>query len=66
MTDKGLVSKMYEQLIQLNIKITNSILKNGQKNQIDIFLPGSSLGGSREIRRGDGFRDQDTIALIKY
>ena len=66
MTDMGLVSKMYEQLIQLNIKITNSILKNGQKNQIDIFLPGSSPGGSREIQRGDGFGDQDTIALIKY
>ena len=29
-------------------------------------VPGSSPGGSREIRRGDGFDDQDTIALIKY
>ena len=29
-------------------------------------LPGSSPSGSREIRRGDGFSNQDTIALIKY
>jgi len=30
------------------------------------IVPGSSPGGSREIRRRDGFGDQDTIALIKY
>ena len=34
-TDKGLVSKIYEQLMWLNIKTTQS--KNGHKTQIDIF-----------------------------
>ena len=29
-------------------------------------LPGSIPGGSREIQRGDGFAEVDTIALIKY
>ena len=29
-------------------------------------VPGSSLGGSREIQRGDGIGEVDTIALIKY
>ena len=27
---------------------------------------GSSPSGSREIQRGDGFGEVDTIALIKY
>jgi len=27
-------------------------------------LPGSSPGGPREIRRGDGFRDQETIGQL--
>ena len=30
------------------------------------LVPGSSPGGSREIRRGGGFGELDTIALIKY
>ena len=37
MTNKGLISNMYKQLIQLNIKKQTTGLKNEQKNLIDTF-----------------------------
>ena len=34
--DKVIVSKVYKELIQLNIKTTNNSVKNGQKTRTDI------------------------------
>ena len=38
MTDKELISKVFKQLIQLNIKKKKTRLKNGPKTCTDIFL----------------------------
>ena len=38
MTDKGLISKIYKQLTQFNIKKQTTQLKNGRKAQTDFFF----------------------------
>ena len=43
--------------------VTHSSQYSCLENPVDRGVPGSSPGGSREIQRGDGFGDQDTIEL---
>ena len=48
-TDKGLISKIYKQLIQLNDNNKTTYLKNGQKSSIDIS-PKERLLANRHMK----------------
>ena len=51
MTNKGLISKIYKQLIQLNIKKQMTKSKNGQKTWIDIFFKEDIQMANRHMKR---------------
>ena len=52
MTDKGLIANIYKQLIQLNIKKTQTTrLKNGQRDWIDIFSKEVMQMANRHMKR---------------
>ena len=57
LSDKGLISKIHKELIQLENKITSNSIKNRPRNSIDIFP-------KEDIRMADRYMKRCSTSVV--